>query len=74
MTDTVALPDVRAIRAGLRLSQERFAARYRIPIATLKNWEQGRRCPDAPAIAYLTAISNQPEAVFQALQGPPRNV
>ena len=56
---TVELPDVRAIRQKLHMSQQRFAAAYRIPLPTLKNWEQGRRSPDAPAAAYLQAIARQ---------------
>ena len=39
----VEIPDVKAIRRSLRMSQQRFAAAYRIPLPTLKNWEQGRR-------------------------------
>ena len=44
----VEVPDVRAIRRQLRMSQQEFARVYRIPLATLKNWGQGRRQPDAP--------------------------
>jgi putative transcriptional regulator len=43
----VELPDVKAIRLSLRMSQHHFAVAYRIPLSTLKNWEQGRRMPDA---------------------------
>jgi putative transcriptional regulator len=57
----VDVPDVRAIRQRLHMSQQRFAETYRIPLPTLKNWEQGRRAPDAPAAAYLQAISRQPK-------------
>ena len=64
----VEVPDVRAIRQRLHMSQQRFAKTYRIPLPTLKNWEQGRRAPDAPAAAYLQAISRQPKAVKEALQ------
>ena len=39
----VEVPDVRAIRRQLGMSQQEFARVYRIPLATLKNWEQGRR-------------------------------
>jgi putative transcriptional regulator len=53
----VQVPDVKAIRRTLRMSQHRFAAAYRIPLPTLKNWEQGRRHPDAPAAAYLLTIN-----------------
>ena len=70
---TVAVPDARAIRRALRMSQQEFAAAYRIPLPTLKNWEQGRRHPDAPAAAYLTAIAKRPQeirAVFAAEKTP----
>jgi putative transcriptional regulator len=63
----VAVPDVRAIRTHLRMSQQEFANAYRIPLATLKNWEQGRRQPDAPASAYLQAIARRPKVIREAL-------
>jgi putative transcriptional regulator len=66
---TVKVPDVKAIRRGLRMSQHRFAAAYRIPLPTLKNWEQGRRHPDAPAAAYLLAIKRRPKEVMEAVAG-----
>jgi putative transcriptional regulator len=64
----VEVPDVRAIRQRLHMSQQRFAETYRIPLPTLKNWEQGRRAPDAPAAAYLQAIARQPKVIKEALQ------
>jgi putative transcriptional regulator len=64
---TVKVPDVRAIRRKLHMSQEEFAATYRIPLPTLKNWEQGRRSPDAPAAAYLQAIAKRPHEISAAL-------
>jgi putative transcriptional regulator len=64
---TVEIPDVKAIRKSLHMSQHRFAALYRIPLATLKNWEQGRRYPDAPAAAYLRAIQHRPKEVMEAV-------
>jgi putative transcriptional regulator len=63
----VQVPDVRAIRRGLRMSQQEFSRVYRIPLATLKNWEQGRRQPDAPALAYLQVIANRPREAREAL-------
>jgi putative transcriptional regulator len=65
----VRTPDVRAIRRSLRMSQQRFSAAYRIPLPTLKNWEQGRRHPDAPAAAYLLAIKRRPKEVMEAVAG-----
>jgi putative transcriptional regulator len=56
----VHVPDVRAIREQLGLSQTAFAKAYRIPLETLKSWEQGRRQPDATAAAYLSVIAQLP--------------
>ena len=64
----VEVPDVRAIRRQLHMSQHQFADAFRIPLATLKNWEQGRRAPDAPAAAYLQAIARRPQVIRDALQ------
>jgi putative transcriptional regulator len=63
----VEMPDVKAIRRALRMSQHRFAVAYRIPLPTLKNWEQGRRQPDAPAAAYLLAIKRRPKEIMEAV-------
>jgi putative transcriptional regulator len=60
-------PQVKIIRRALGISQEDFAARYRIPIGTLRDWEQGRVAPDQAARAYLTVIARNPEAVRKAL-------
>ncbi len=67
-------PQVRIIRRALGISQEDFAARYHIPIGTLRDWEQGRVEPDQAARAYLTVIARDPDAVRKALSpaGPPR--
>jgi putative transcriptional regulator len=60
---------VRLARQASGLSQAEFAERFRIPVATLRDWEQGRRKPDAASLAYLTVIEREPEAVMRALQG-----
>lgn len=65
-TDAV---DVRAIRALTGLSQAKFAELLDIEVATLRNWEQGRREPTGPARALLRAIQKDPIAVIQALTG-----
>lgn len=59
--------DVAGIRKGLGLTQAAFAARYRFPIGTLRDLEQGRARPDASTRAYLTVISREPEAVQRVL-------
>lgn len=61
------VPRVKIIRRALRLSQEEFAERYRIPIGTLRDWEQGRSEPDQAARAYLSVIAREPEMVRRAL-------
>ncbi len=62
---------VKTIRRALRLTQEEFAARYHIPLGTLRDWEQGRSEPDQTAKAYLKVIAANPEAIYQALQFTP---
>jgi len=62
------IPNVKKLRDRLGLTQEAFAATYRIPIGTLRDWEQGRKLPDAPARAYLTVIARNPEAVADLLR------
>ncbi len=63
-------PRAKVIRRPLDLSQEEFAERYRIPIGTLRDWEQGRTTPDQPAQAYLTLIARDPEHVYRMLKRP----
>ncbi|MBM4275179.1 MAG: helix-turn-helix domain-containing protein [Deltaproteobacteria bacterium] len=64
-------PQVKVIRRALGLSQEEFAARFHIPLGTLRDWEQRRKEPDAAARAYLTVIARNPKAVSDALQPTP---
>jgi putative transcriptional regulator len=66
------VPRARTLRRALGLTQEEFAARYQIPIGTLRDWEQGRAEPDQPARAYLKAIAGNPDAVRQALRAAAR--
>jgi putative transcriptional regulator len=61
------IPNVKRLREKLGMTQEAFASTYRIPVGTLRDWEQGRKIPDAPARAYLTVIAHDPEAVAKAL-------
>lgn len=54
---------VKAVRWGLGLSQEDFSKRYKIPLGTLRDWEQRRANPDQAAVAYLRAIAGEPEKI-----------
>ncbi len=59
--------NVKKLRERVALTQEAFAAVYRIPIGTLRDWEQCRKLPDAPARAYPTVIACDPQAVAELL-------
>ena len=61
--------DVKAIRRKLGKSQTQFALMIGVSVATLRNWEQGRRTPDGPALALLRVASAEPKAVTRALRG-----
>ena len=54
------------IREKLNMSQQEFSKAYGIPLATLRNWEQGRRKLDTTAIAYLKTIMRFPKEVMAA--------
>ncbi|MGI8743239.1 MAG: helix-turn-helix domain-containing protein [Bryobacteraceae bacterium] len=64
-------PQSKIIRRALELTQEEFAARYHIPLGTLRDWEQGRAEPDQPARAYLTLIARDPDRVNRKLNPKP---
>ena len=59
--------DVAAIRKRLGLSQDRFAKRFGLSAATIRDWEQGRRTPDRIARNLLAVIEYAPETVERAL-------
>lgn len=59
--------DIKAIRMNLGKSQSEFALMIGVSVATLQNWEQGRRHPEGPARALLKVAAANPEAVIRAL-------
>ena len=59
--------DVCKIRARLKKSQQEFALMVGVSVATLQNWEQGRRRPNGPARALLRVAAKNPQAVAEAL-------
>ena len=58
--------DVLAVRTKLGASQPEFALMIGVSVATLRNWEQGRRTPDGPALALLRVAARNPKAVIEA--------
>lgn len=61
--------DVAAIRRRTGLSQPAFAARIGVPVATLRNWEQGHRAPQGPARVLLALVDRNPHIVEEILSG-----
>jgi putative transcriptional regulator len=62
------MPTVRALRKSLNLTQEQFAARFHLPLGTVRDWEQGAHRPDKAAQVLLRVIAKDPEAVARALK------
>jgi putative transcriptional regulator len=60
--------DIKHIRDGYHLTQEQFAAMLGISVRTLRNWEQGRRTPDGPAMILLRVAARHPEAVLDTVR------
>jgi putative transcriptional regulator len=65
--------DVKSVRTDLGQSQSEFARMIGVSVATLRNWEQGRRTPDGPALALLQVAAHNPAAVVEALHRPRRS-
>jgi putative transcriptional regulator len=63
----VHVPNVQDIRADLGLTQAAFAKKFQIPVATIRDWEQGRRQPDQAARNFLRVVAKNPKAVMKAL-------
>jgi putative transcriptional regulator len=61
------VPNPKRIRQRLRLTQAQFAARFEVPLGTLRDWERGARVPDSAARTLLRVIEHNPDAVIAAL-------
>jgi putative transcriptional regulator len=59
--------DVRSVRERYGLSQPKFAALMGISVATLRNWEQGRRQPEGSAQVLLRVVARHPSAVLDVV-------
>ncbi|MCC5957532.1 MAG: helix-turn-helix domain-containing protein [Natronohydrobacter sp.] len=58
---------IRKTRTGLGLSQTEFATRFRVPVGTLRDWEQARVTAPDFAVAYVRVIAQHPDMVAQAV-------
>ena len=57
----------RRVRKRLGLSQSEFSHRINVSLETIRNWEQGKRCPTGAAKALLKILDKAPEAALAAL-------
>lgn len=58
---------IRKTRTGLGLSQAEFAARFHVPVGTLRDWEQARATAPDFAVAYVRVIGQHPDMVAKAV-------
>ena len=58
---------IRTTRTALGLSQTEFASRFRVPVGTLRDWEQARATPPDVAVADVRVIRQYPELVAMAV-------
>lgn len=60
--------DISALRRFVGLTQTQFAQAMGISVHTLRNWEQGRRRPDGPAVALLRIAARHPRIIRENLE------
>jgi putative transcriptional regulator len=58
---------IRRTRTALGLSQAEFARRFRVPVGTLRDWEQARATAPDFAVAYVRVIGQHPDIVAKAV-------
>jgi len=63
------VPNVRAIRTRLQMTQEAFAKAIGVPVATVRNWEQSHSGMDPAVRSLLRIVEREPEAALRALVG-----
>jgi putative transcriptional regulator len=60
--------DIAALRRFVGLTQAQFAHAMGISVHTLRNWEQGRRHPEGPAIALLRIAARHPRIIRENVE------
>jgi putative transcriptional regulator len=60
--------DIKHIREKHNLTQEQFAVMLGISVRTLRNWEQGRRVPEGPAMVLLRVADKNPKVILDAVR------
>jgi DNA-binding transcriptional regulator YiaG len=60
--------DIAALRRFIGLTQAQLALAMGISVHTLRNWEQGRRRPEGPAIALLCIAARHPRIIRENVE------
>ena len=74
LAKAVRMPHLQSLRRRLGLTQEAFAERYDLPVASVRDWEQRRTMPDRAARTYLRAIALEPEVMAEIVRRRPAAV
>ena len=61
-----------ALRRFVGLTQAQFSLAMGISVHTLRNWEQGRRRPDGPALALFRIAARHPRIILETATQPRR--
>jgi putative transcriptional regulator len=59
--------DIAALRRFVGLTQEQLSQAMGVSVHTLRNWEQGRRHPEGPAITLLRIAARHPRIIRENL-------
>jgi DNA-binding transcriptional regulator YiaG len=59
--------DIALLRRFLGMTQRSFSQALGISVHTLRNWEQGRRTPEGPALALLRIAARHPGVLRENL-------
>ncbi len=69
ITVIMAPDDIKSIRENIGATQKSFAALMNIPVATVRDWEQGRRQPEGPAQSLLVIAAQRPDILQELFVG-----
>lgn len=59
--------DVKALRKRIGKTQGQFSEEFKLPVGTVRDWEQHRREPETASKVYLSMIEADPEGVKRIL-------
>lgn len=60
--------EIKALRSRLNLSQQDFADRFGLTVASVRNWEQGVRQAEEPIALLLHLIDSDPDYIAREVE------